>query len=263
MKTRLLIFSCLVALLASSGISSCTGLNLFSVGDDKDLGEEVALEIESNPSEYPVLDESRFPAAYTYLREIRDEILDTGQVAHADDFVWEVFLIDDDSVLNAFSVPGGYLYFYTGLIHYLDTEDAFAGVLGHEIAHAAERHMTEMLTEQYGISFLLEAALGGRVEIVQEIATGLATLAFSRDNESDADDHSVTYLAGTRYQCNGAALFFQKLISEGDASSPPEFLSTHPNPDNRVEAINSKADELGCSTTPSGRNYQAFKDMLP
>lgn len=243
--------------------TSCLGLNLFSVEDDKDLGAQVDAEIESNPSEYPIAEESDFPDAYAYLRGIRDEILDSGRVNHANDFDWEIHIIEDDGVLNAFCTPGGYIYFYTGLMKYLDTEDALAGVMGHEIAHAAERHVTESLTDQFGTDLLLEAAFGNNLEIVQEIAGGLSGLAFSRAHESDADEHSVIYLAETRYQCNGVALFFEKLINEGDASSPPEFLSTHPNPDNRVEAINAKAQDLGCSTTPSGRDYDAFKALLP
>lgn len=254
----------LVTTFVSFWMNSCSGLNLFSVGDDKQLGLQVSEEITANPSQYPVLNESQYSDAYAYLRDIRDQVLDSGQVEHASDFAWDVKIIHDDNVLNAFSVPGGYLYFYTGLIKYLDTEDAFAGVMGHEITHAARRHVTQALTEQYGISLLLEVALGNRFDIVQQIAGGLATLAFSRENESEADEFSVIYLAHTRYQCNGAALFFEKLINEGQAGGgTPEFLNTHPNPDNRVEAINNKATQLNCSTTPSGRDYQAFKDMLP
>lgn len=258
----------LILLLVAGGAvlwnaASCSGINLFSVEDDKSLGAQIDDEIESSPSDYPILDEADFPEAYAYLRDIRDEILDSGEVNHLDDFVWEVHIIEDDSVLNAFATPGGYLYFYTGLIKFLDTEDHFAGVMGHEIAHAAERHSTEALTEIYGIDLLLSAALGNDFEIVQDIATGLGALAFSRENESEADEKSVIYLSNTRYACDGAAGFFQKLIAEGAGGGGPEFLSTHPNPDNRVEAIEAKADELGCDTTPSGRDYQAFKDMLP
>lgn len=243
--------------------TSCSGINLFSVDDDKQLGAQVDDEIKSSPSDYPLLDESDFPEAYAYLRDMRDEILDTGSVAHTDDFVWEVNIIRDDSVLNAFATPGGYIYVYTGLIKYLEEEDHLAGVLGHEIAHAAERHSTEALSETYGVDLLLSAALGDDLSIVQDIATGLSSLAFSRDNESDADAHSVEYLANTRYACDGTAGFFEKLLADGDSSNPPEFLSTHPNPDNRIEAIHNKASDLGCSTTLSGRNYNAFKAMLP
>ena len=263
MKTRMII-SVLAGAFISFWINSCGGINLFSIEDDKQLGQQVDEEIQADPSQYPILDENQFPDAYAYLKDIRDEILDSGEVEHTNDFVWQVKIIEDDNVLNAFSVSGGYLYFYTGLIKYVDTEDAFAGVMAHEIAHAARRHVTESLTEQYGLSLLLEAVLGNRIDIIQEIAGGLASLAFSRENESEADEFSVIYLSKTRYQCNGAALFFEKLINEGKADGgTPEFLSTHPNPENRVEAINNQAIQLGCSTTPSDRNYQAFKEMLP
>ena len=243
--------------------TSCSGLNLFSVDDDKQLGAQVDAEIQSDPANYPLLKESSYPDAYAYLRGIRDEILSSGKVAHAADFDWQLHLIDDETVLNAFCTPGGYIYIYSGLIKYLDTEDALAGVLGHEMAHAAERHVTEALTEQYGVDLLLEAALGTKLDIVKNIAGGLSGLAFSRANESEADARSVEYLAGSRYECDGVGLFFEKLISNGDASSPPEFLSTHPSPDNRIEAIDKKVSVLGCNTTPSGRDYNAFKAMLP
>ncbi len=252
----------LLTLLALGSFAAC-GLNLFSVDDDIALGAQVDDEIQANPSEYPILDENDYPEAYAYLRSIRDEILASGEVSFDDRFDWQVYIIQDDSVLNAFATPGGYLYFYTGLIKYLDREDDLAGVMGHEIAHAANRHSTEALTETYGITLLLEVALGNRFDIVQQIATGLSGLAFSRDNESEADEYSVIYLAHTRYACDGAAAFFQKLIDAGEGGGGPEFLSTHPNPDNRVAAIENKAAELDCDTTASGRDYQAFKDMLP
>ncbi len=241
----------------------CGGINLFSIEDDKNLGSQVDQEIQADPANYPILDESQYPEAYAYLRGIRDQILNSGKVAHRDDFEWQVRIVRDDNVLNAFATPGGYLYFYTGLIKFLDIEDQFSGVAGHEIAHAAERHTTEALTEQYGIELLLQAALGNNLEIVQEIAQGLAGLSFSRGDESEADEFSVIYLSMTQYQCNGAAGFFEKLIEEGSADSPPEFLSTHPSPVNRIEAIHQKSEELGCDTTPSGRDYQSFKNLLP
>lgn len=241
-------------------LSSCDGLNIFSIDDDKALGAQVDEEIASMPDEYPIVSEEDYPEAYEHLRRIRDNILDSGVVDHVDDFEWQVHLIDDDETLNAFATPGGYLYFYTGLIKFLDSEDEFAGVMAHEIAHAAERHSTDALTRQYGLAILLEVALGDNQNVLTDIAAGLTTLAFTRSSETDADLHSVSYLAETDYDCTGAAGFFEKI---SDRESPPEFLSTHPNPENRVEAIDEKASELGCSTAPSGNDYESFVNSLP
>lgn len=233
------------AVVASSGCKE--GINLFTLEDDKDLGLQVRDEILADPEAYPVVDEADAPEAYAHLRRIRDEVLASGEVAHADTFDWEVFLIDDDETLNAFCTPGGYMFFYTGLMKYLDTEDHFAGVMGHEMAHAAARHSTEQLTEAYGISTLIELVLGeGDAATVANVAAGVATLQFSRTDEAESDALSVDYLCPTAYAADGASGFFEKLLDEGGGELPA-FLSSHPSNASRVEDIQALAATNGCS----------------
>lgn len=197
-----------------------------------------------------------------------NEILNKGDLAYRNEFVWEVSIIDDD-VLNAFATPGGYIYVYTGLIKFLDEPDDLAGVMGHEIAHADLRHTSRNLQQSYGVQILLSVILGNDAgqlsQIAGQIAGTAAGLSFSRDFESEADDRAVEYNANTIYACDGVKNFFQKLIDAGQTSGTPEFLSTHPNPPNRVEDITAKAQELSCSTALSGDTdgYQAFKNSLP
>ncbi|UZR99244.1 M48 family metalloprotease [Chondrinema litorale] len=238
-------------------------LNFFSVEQDKEFGEQVKTEIESS-GEYNLMSRSAYPEAYSHLDRITNTILNSGEVQHLDNFNWEVFLIDED-VLNAFATPGGKLYVYTGLIKYLETEDQLAGVMGHEIAHSDKRHSTDALTRQYGFQLLLEIILGENQQLLKDIAGSLASLQYSRKNESEADETSVEYLGNTIYNCAGAAGFFEKMIEEGSTGGTPEFLSTHPNPDNRVEAIYEKADEENCSTETSNNSsqYQDFQNSLP
>lgn len=265
---KLIFFSCIAFALFSSCKKKSEGdggINLFSIEDDKKLGAQVAAEIESNPSQYPVLSESAYPNAYTHIRRITNKILNSGSVNHKDDFVWQVKIIKDDTTLNAFCTPGGYIYVYTGIIKYLDTEDQLAGVLGHEIAHADRRHSTDAMTREYGLSMLLDIVFGKNQSKLAEIAKGLSSLKYSRGNESEADEYSVIYLSGTDYQCNGAGGFFQKLLdSNAGNCEVGGFLSTHPCPDNRVQAINDKATDISCSTALySGNTYQDFKNSLP
>ncbi len=240
---------------------------LFSIENDKQLGAQVAAEIEADES-FNILSEAEYPEAYAYLQSMTDDILASDEVSYKDEFVWKIHIIDED-VLNAFATPGGYIYVYTGLINYLDKADDLAGVMGHEIAHADQRHSSKQLQRQYGIQILLSIALGEDAsqlaQIAGQIAGTGATLAFSRDAESEADDFSVEYLSDTEYACNGAASFFKKL-SESGQSGGPEFLSTHPSPDNRVEDINAKADELACdktAITETEVTYEQFKSSLP
>lgn len=240
------------------------GINIFSVEDDKDLGKQVSDEIESS-GQYQVLDPAQYPAQYSYLNGIVNEILNSGELKYRDEFNWRVRIIKDDSTLNAFAAPAGYIYVYTGIIKFLESEDHFAGVMGHEIAHADERHVTEQMTKQYGLSVLLSIVAGNDSGIVTQIGSQLASLSFSRASETEADARSVAYLCNTKYASNGAAGFFAQLISMGQSGGPPEFLSTHPSPDNRVEDINAEAGELGCDTVASGTitSWRQFQNSLP
>jgi len=240
-----------------------TKVLLFSPSKDVSLGKEVQQEIFNNPQTYPLLDSVRYASAYSYIRGLKDSILNTGEIDYHDEFAWQVYIIEDDATLNAFATPGGYLYFYTGLIKYLQNEDDLMGVMGHEIAHSDKRHSVQQLQREYGVSLLLSIALGEQPGQAAQILTSLGTLKFSRNNETEADLESVGYLAKTPYRCDGAATFFKKLSASGQ-SGGPVFLSTHPSPDERVEKITAEAMSLGCDTNyyaPS--SYQVFVNSLP
>lgn len=238
---------------------------LFSIEDDKELGRQVAAEVDTT---MPVLPQSQYPEVYSYLNNIVDEILAGGEVAYDEEFVWDLKVIHDDSVLNAFATPGGYMYIYTGLLKYLEDVDAVAGVIGHEMAHADLRHTSRNLQKQYGVSVLLSILVGKDASQIEQIAAQIAGtvagLKFTREYEAEADDQSVEYLATTPYRCDGAKLFFQKIEASGQGGGTPEFLSTHPSPEHRIEDITDKAIEIGCDTTATQNSgYQAFQDKLP
>lgn len=241
---------------------------VFPVADDIKLGLQVSNEIAANPTEYPVLSSSQYPVAYQQLNRITSNILNSGNVSHKDIFAWEIKIIKDDNTLNAFCTPGGYIYVYTGIIKFLETEDQLAGVLGHEIAHADRRHYVNQQIKN-GATQLLISAVGGDNNAIGKMVAGVLSLKYSRDDETDADNYSVKYLSGSsnpKYACNSAGAFFQKLLDsgQGDCNALTGFFSTHPCPEKRVENINKKATDQGCSTTPSGSTeYAVFKNSLP
>jgi len=239
-------------------------INIFSIEDDKKLGLQVKQEIERDTVNYKILNETKYPEAYSHINRIVTNILNSGKVFYKNDFAWETKILVDDSTLNAFCVPGGYLYIYTGLIKYLDSEDQVAGVMAHEIAHADRRHATEILTKQYGISVLLEVVLGKNQGLLSEIGSSLLTLSFSRENEYEADEYSVKYLCPTEYNSAGAAAFFEKLLAANQVGHTPAFLSTHPDPGNRVEKIKELKTSFNCQGDSTfTQRYIAFKQSLP
>ena len=262
----------LVIIIMLGWFASCSedgggGPLFITIEQQKQLGMQFDTTILAHPEEYPILSEADYPDANKYLQDIFTRILASDEVEHRNDFDWQIRLIENDSVLNAFATPGGYVYVYTGLIKYLDQEDDLAGVLGHEIAHADEEHSARNIEREYGISLLLSILLGENTsdltQIVTNSATGLLSLSYGRNLETEADERSVAYLSGTDYNCAGARSFFQKLEASGQPRQP-EFLSTHPNPGNRVENITQTAEAAGCDTDPlNPATYEDFKRMLP
>ena len=246
-----------------SVLDQLTGL---TPANDVKLGQSVVEQIAADPTNYPVLSETDYPEAYAYIRAMTASIVASNDVKYKDLFHYDEVKIINADVLNAFATPGGYIYVYSGLIKYLDKADDLAGVMGHEIAHASERHSSDQMKQQLGLQ-LLSAVIFGEASSTQlaQMAAGFFSLKFSREDEAESDEYSVIYLQDTDYACNGAATFFEKLTASG-SSSGPEWLSTHPSPDSRVADINAKADALGCSKDPiteTGMTYAQFQASLP
>ncbi|MEP5612392.1 MAG: M48 family metalloprotease [Cyclobacteriaceae bacterium] len=266
-----ILLSCIVATAAVTSCDKNGDFLIFSIQNDIDLGEKVAEQIASDTS-FDILSPEQYPVSYDYIESMVENILESEDITYKEEFNWRINIINDPAdapILNAFATPGGQLYVHTGLIYFLDKEDDLAGVIGHEIAHSDQRHGSKQLQRQYGISILLSIISGGEAsnlaQIAGQIAGTGAVLAFSRDAESEADDFSVRYLATTNYACNGAAAFFKKLL-DNEAARQPEFLSTHPSPENRVEDINARAADLNCDTTideNSAQRYVNFRNSLP
>lgn len=254
--------------LTLGGAASCSkdgdGVLLFSIEDDKALGQKVAAQTDSTfRAKGQLLEPGSNPQAYAALGRIVTRVLDNGKLQYRNEFPWDVKIIRDDATQNAFATPGGHIYVYSGLIKYLDNETQLAGVLGHEIAHADRRHTSRQLQNQYGISVLLSLLLGENQNTLVDVASSLGQLKFSRDFETDADTYSVEYLNGTNYYaCDGAAGFFIKAQNEGQQGTP-EFLSTHPDPGSRIQNIQAKADQLNCrNRTAASNDFIALRNSL-
>jgi len=170
----------------------------------------------------------------------------------AERFDWEVVLIDDDDVVNAWALPGGKMAVYTGILPYTRTEDGLAAVMGHEAAHAIARHGGENMTRQ-ALAGLV--AMGAALAVDPEdrelvaLAAGayglLGEPAFSRAQESEADELGVFLAADAGYDPREAVLLWQRMGARG--GEPLEFLSSHPNSETRVrrlEALMPLAEEI-------------------
>ncbi len=248
------IYSFLIAALISCDAVNevLDDIDIFSDADNASLGNQLSAEIEGNSQEYPVFNGD--PTIKSYINSrIFNHLLASSKITKKDAFAYELEIIDNDDILNAFALPGGKLYVYTGLLKYLDSEAALAGVIGHEIGHAEEKHATERMTKQYGVTFLLSMILGDKPSELTQIASnlfvGLAFLSNSRSQEDESDERSFEYLQDTRYYPGGVKFFFEKLRDDGmisnGGSTIETFLSTHPDPLERISETNQRLTNSG------------------
>jgi beta-barrel assembly-enhancing protease len=269
MKFKLIFVLPIIALIAIIACEKDRGINLFTKSQDVEFGLQMKEHIQSS-GEFTVLSRTDYPEAYAHLDRIMNTILDNaGDIKNGRDvFMWESYIIDQD-VLNAFACPGGFMYFYTGLIDYLENEAEFAGIMAHEMAHVELRHSTRKMTDYYGYATLIDILFGKEESkmdtIIQNMVTGLTTLAFSRKFESQADEYAVKFLTDTDYDPRGMAGFFEKMDAEGKSSGfVPVILRTHPTDDKRIKEIYELWEDQG---SPTGQFYEEryndFKNSLP
>ena len=161
---------------------------------------------------------------------------------------WEVNLIGSKQI-NAFCMPGGKIAFYTGILDKLElSDDEVAVVMGHEIAHALREHAREQMGKSTATNIgagLLSQVLGfGQIgQTLTSYGVELLTLKFSRENESDADLVGMELAARAGFDPRAGITLWQKM-SRANSGAPPQWLSTHPSGDSRIEEMERHLDEV-------------------
>jgi predicted Zn-dependent protease len=170
--------------------------------------------------------------------------------------------VADSGVVNAFAAPAGRIVVFRGLIERAKSADEVAGVLAHEIAHVVRRHPTQGMIASIGWSALLSVFTGGASlssDTVTHLAAHLATSAYSRDLEAEADEGALAMLAASGIGSAGLAGFFKSMAEEEKGGlGLPEYLSTHPETGKRIEAVQ-KAAAPARSPALSPNEWQALK----
>lgn len=262
-----------VLLVFTSVFYSCSA-NIFSEEDDIAIGRDLDKQIKASPQQFPLLQGHQ--DVKDYVNGIGKDILTKSNYIKYDNIFPYTFQVINDTIVNAFCTPGGFIYIYTGLIDFLDNEASLAGVIGHEIAHAEQRHMTQRLTAAYGVNVLASLVLGSNPSMLGEIFAnlfvGLGFLANSRADEEEADDYSIRYLASTEYYPGAITFFFDKIRAEQKkkGTTPGDLerlLSTHPLPQDRIDNVKDEIKKLKLNVDPTKglftERYQQIKAKLP
>ncbi|MBP6310974.1 MAG: M48 family metalloprotease [Flavobacteriales bacterium] len=255
---RLLPLVIFLQLITSCAVNPVTGKKQFAVMSE---AKEIAMGQAYDPqitASFGLYEDS---VLQNYINAMGKEM---GAISHRPKLNY-TFRIMDSPVVNAFAVPGGYVYFTRGIMANFNNEAEFAGVLGHEIGHVTARHS---VVAQRNAVMAQVGLIAGMIaspkfaEYLEPASTGvqLMLLKFGRDAESQSDGLGVEYSSRIGYNAHEMAEFFNTLSRQGggSASRIPEFLSTHPDPLNRLENVHELAtawqEKLNLSDGKVGRD---------
>jgi predicted Zn-dependent protease len=231
---------------ATNPVTGKRELSLVTTADEAQMGKEGYT---AARSEFGFYDD---PAVQTYVNTVGQRV---AKVSHLPNLQW-TFTVVDDPAVNAFAMPGGYIYVTRGILAYLNSEAQLAAVLGHEIGHVTARHTARSITQQQlaGLGLgVVSIAVPGFARYGQAAQQGLQLmfLKYSRDHETQADDLGVLYSTAAGYDSREMPGTYSMLkrISDSAGSSLPTYMSTHPDPGQREQRTAAESQQATAGKT--------------
>jgi beta-barrel assembly-enhancing protease len=235
--------------------------NMFSTQTDVQVGKQNA---QMMTRRLPLCNDPKVDA---YLTQLGLKLV-SKLPTHGAQYPWEFHCVNSKEI-NAFALPGGFVFINRGAIEVSDNEAQLAAVMAHELSHVALRHGTAQASKARlaeGAANLFGGLFGGSASgaiLTQGVALGAGgvLLHYSRSAETQADVMGTQVLYDTGYDPRAMAQFFEKLEAETKGKNPPQFLSDHPNPENRVERVQEEIDKLGGPPANAKRDSADFESI--
>lgn len=173
-----------------------------------------------------------------YLDRVGGKIVQSSE-AGSSPYKFDFHLLADENTVNAFALPGGQIFITYALFNRLKTEDQLAGVLGHEIGHVINRHSAEHIAKQELTQGLIQATdiATGDPGMISRFVGNMVNMKYGRDDELESDDYGVKYMLDAGYKPEAMIEVMKILKDASGGGNQPEFMSTHPSPDNRIEKL--------------------------
>jgi len=256
MKTKIIVVCVmLLGCLAGCATNPVTGkseLQILGPDWEAKAGREAAAEVDKEFASSNIN-----PQLQSYVTSVGKKI---AAVSHTPQLDFSYKIVDHNSV-NAFALPGGYIFITTGMLKELTNESQLAAICAHETVHVTARHAAARISEQTVVNamFTLVSSekTAGAVQVAK-VVNNLAQLKFSREDEKEADQYGLDYLVKAGYSPYGMVETME-ILNRQSGSRPIEFLSTHPNPENRIGLIQENIHNKGykASGRVGAEDYQA------
>jgi predicted Zn-dependent protease len=264
LRARLTTWLTAAVLLAGCARNPATGkseLMLVSESQEIAMGQQYDKEVVASIGLYPD------PALQRYIQQLGETLAAKSERTK---LPW-TFRVVDDAAVNAFAVPGGFIYVTRGILAHINSEAELAGVVGHEIGHVTARHTAHQISQQQlaGLGLAVGSIASSQFEKYAGVAgqaLSVLFLKFSRDNENQADELGLRYMSRAQYDPHQMPEIFKMLDQVGKASGGggrlPEWLSTHPNPGNRLQHITTLIARMPADSGGSTVNRESYERRL-
>ena len=252
-------------LMTGNGVLGCAGtisdINIFSDAQEVQLGKQFSRQIEQDLKIYSD------PTVTAYIDQLGQHLANHSQRQN----ITYHFKVVDTEVVNAFAIPGGYLYVNIGLIRAAENESELAGVIGHEIGHVVGKHGVKQMTRQLGLAAMAQLALGENQSKLKQMVAGLAAngvlMKYGRDAEREADIYAVQEMYDAGIDPEGMATFFEKLLKlqKGKPSKLEQIFSTHPPTAERIATVRARIAQLPRKPNlkKDSQRFHQIKERLP
>lgn len=247
--------ACATASRVSDRVSEVAANALISVDQENDLGKTMSAEVEKEMTVHPD------PEVQAYLQNLGKKVAAAASNDTPRGIRYRFRVIDDDDTVNAFALPGGHIYVFTGLMKKADNEAEIVGVLGHEVGHVTQRHIAKRLVTMYGIEAVSQMALGKKPGIIGQLVKAVvqngAMLKYGKDQEREADTVGIGYAERAGWDPMGFVTFFQKLAQDEGDPGVFAILQSHPMPSERMRAAKTMVEGMKNPASKTGEDALA------
>jgi predicted Zn-dependent protease len=229
--------------------------SLISFEQEIALGELVAAHIISAQYKEPLTSKTIDSMMWAVSKRLQQQIPATA-------YDYTIVVLDDPQV-NAFTIPGGNIYVFKGLISFCDSPEQLAAVLAHEMGHVEKRHTVDRLVREFGLSILFSIMTGGDSVLLSDVYQTLISTGFSRSQEKEADQFALELLEDANISPKSIASFFRKLNRENLAYNEKiELIMTHPHNNARIKASLAYEVDVDFKEIPLDLNWEKIKRAL-
>jgi len=207
-------------------------------------------------NQYQVIENN---AADSAVHEISNRLV---QALDSTQYRYQFVILKSDQI-NAFTIPGGNIYIFSGLLEIAETPEEIAAVLSHEIGHAEKRHVVSKLIKELSITVLLGTLSGGDPGVIAKVLKEIVGNSFDREQENDADQFGLKLLEKAKISPKSLARFFERLNAKDlDYNENLEILMTHPHNNKRIESAKRYKVKNGFQAEPFNIDWKKVRNSL-